>query len=392
MNRKSLIILGISTWVIIVLAFVLNQQASVDEEFGTDQLLFTALKSKLAEVGKIELRTSGDNLAVELLRKDGKWVVANRFDYPADFKQVDTMINDLAEAKLIEAKTKNPDNYERLGVGDISDATSAAIKVDVYFENQDQPLSVLVGNSPASQTGRYIRKPQEPQTWLIDKTVDVESNPKSWLAKSIVDLPINRIKRIQIKQNDQPQLEIFKAKAEDVNFTVANIPEGRELTYDAVANVVGNSLSNVTHEDVLPRSQFEFSPDQFQAEYETFDGLVLSVKTQAKDDQYFMTVAARFEPSAVSAANSAEVDNAPAASTTNSEQSTSEQSTSEQSADASTSAASDTDNATANPQAEVETINARTAQWVYEISQYTYNSITKKTEDLLKKPPETTSE
>ena len=81
------------------------------------------------------------------------------------------------------------------------------------------------------------------------------SSTTEWLATDILSLPGNRIQQVTVTHPDGETLEILKQTSEQTNFTVEGIPEGRELQYERVANVMSNVLANLSLQDVESRTQ-----------------------------------------------------------------------------------------------------------------------------------------
>ena len=72
-------------------------------------------------------------------------------------------------------------------------------------------------------------------------------------------------------------LEIARDERDDINFTPANIPEGRELSYGSVANSIGSALANVEANDARRAEEVADFPQAVLARYETFDGMQLEL-------------------------------------------------------------------------------------------------------------------
>jgi hypothetical protein len=136
------------------------------------------------------------------------------------------------------------------------------------------------------------------------------------------------------------------------------VPEGRELSYPGVANVVGNSLRELNLEDVEPAAAPADKPTI--VELRTFDGLVVHVTGSKGSDASWITLEASVDAAQAAAAPP------PAAPA--------------EGAAAATPAAAD-------PNAEAARINAKVGGWRYKIAGYQYDQMTRRLADLLKAPP-----
>ena len=97
---------------------------------ASGETLYPALKNELNAVTAVRIFQPGDTRAVELLRKDSRWTVTERSGYAADGAKVRKLLLALAEAKPVEEKTFNPENYPALGVEDTSAATAGGARVE----------------------------------------------------------------------------------------------------------------------------------------------------------------------------------------------------------------------------------------------------------------------
>ena len=78
--------------------------------------LFPSLTSQGPKITRIELRQGDKKLALE--RKDQAWVLADRGGYPAKPEAVRTLLVRLAEAQLVEPKTRKSDRFAMLELED----------------------------------------------------------------------------------------------------------------------------------------------------------------------------------------------------------------------------------------------------------------------------------
>jgi hypothetical protein len=156
---------------------------------------------------------------------------------------------------------------------------------------------------------------------------------------------------------DGEELVLQKAAPEDSNFTVAAIPEGRELQYASIADVTGNLLAKLTLEEVAAGPAAAATPVAV-VEFRTFDGLVVTVTATAADadadaDEPWLSFVASVDADATSPPEDAEASNA------------------------------------ADVAAEASAINGRLAGWRYRIPAYKYTQLTRRMDDLLRDLPVT---
>ena len=75
----------------------------------------------------------------------------------------------------------------------------------------------------------YVRLADESQSWLVTGSFDVETEPSRWLKQDIVNLGSPSITQVSIRQVDGSMLELSKSERTLPNFTLVNLPEGRDM-------------------------------------------------------------------------------------------------------------------------------------------------------------------
>jgi hypothetical protein len=154
-------------------------------------LLLPGLATKLPTLEAIELRTAGDVVAVRLERAPSGWTVRERTGWPADPALVRTLIEDVAAAQRIEAKTARPDRYARIGVEAVADAAAGGIEMRLRGRGWNE--AVVVGDTPPLGGGRFVRRAADAQAWLVDRPLALPRDPAAWLDTHLFDVPLARI-------------------------------------------------------------------------------------------------------------------------------------------------------------------------------------------------------
>ena len=199
-----------------------------------------------------------------------------------------------------------------------------------------------------------MRKAEEAQSYLIDRDPEVGSSATEWLATDILSLPGNRIQQVTVTHPDGETLDILKRTSEQTNFTVEGVPEGRELQYESVANVMSNVLANLSLQDVESRTQGD-EPVTI-TEFRTFDGLVLTAESIERGEDAWVAFEVDYEPPNQSMEPLGEEDPA--------------------SEDAS------------DPDSEARELAEQLAGWRYQIATYQFDQLTRRMSDLLRSLPD----
>jgi hypothetical protein len=141
---------------------------------------------------------------------------------------------------------------------------------------------------------------------------------------------------------------VLKEVRGETNFTVRDIPEGRELRYDSIPNVMGSVLSDLTLDDVSRAT--EFTQDVIETEFLTFDGLVISAQSSEEDDNAWASFSASVDPELPAESEQTQAD----------------------------------------AEAEAAEINARVGSWRYRIPTVKFEQLTRSMDDLLQEVEEAT--
>lgn len=286
MNSKSLFLL-IAVLAIGVIASYFNATTK-QQSVGADANLIPSLAANLNSVSKFTVTEVGNALLSEVSKSDKGWVVNNRDGYQANIAAVRHMLNNLAEAKLVEAKTSNPENYIKLGVEDISNEKAQGILFSL--EGLDEVQDIIIGNDGSSgKNTQYIRRKGQQQSWLINKRLNVKRDVTDWLQKDILDIPPERIKTIQIKHPDGSEVNIANDGEEEYEYTLDAIaPEGMKISESEIYQVA-NALSSMQLRDVSTFSKLNTeSITPVETIFKTYDGLMITTKAYDIDiDKYF---------------------------------------------------------------------------------------------------------
>jgi hypothetical protein len=273
MNSRTLVALLAALGILVALAFAVSISQRPTETSGG--LLLPDLKTQLNAIDRIVVRTAGNKTVATLVRSEAGWALSERHDYAADVGRIRKNLIALAEARMLEEKTSNPELYGRLKVEDIEKESAGGVQLDLGAG--DKTTSVIIGSTGVGGGDRaYVRRAGEPTSWLVSGAFDLPRDTGEWLDRSLTDIDAARVHAITITQPGGATVRIVKASPEATDFAVEGVPAGRELVYPAVGNAVGAALSDLNF-DSLERAQ-DFAQGDVKptvARFETFDGLVV---------------------------------------------------------------------------------------------------------------------
>jgi len=317
---------------VIAFAIWLSSRRHLERDLAAGALVLPGLEQSVNSVTTVTLRKADGTLAT--LQKDvSVWRVAER-GWPADVGKVRKLLLDLGALNIVEEKTRLPANYPQLGVEDVSSPKATGTRVDIAAPSHT--WSIIIGKSSGGKSG-YVRVATAPQTLLAAPLLLVDSDPKAWLDRTLLDVPVARVREVAEHPASGAAFTVSRDKKEQNDFLVSPLPKGRELTSAAAAEPITTALGALTLEDVH-KGGSTADPPAARATFRTFDGLELGLSGHKDGTHSLIAVTAH--------------------------------STAKETA------------------AEAEQLAARLTGWEFEIPDYKYNSIFTPLEELLRKPPQ----
>lgn len=285
MNTGQIRALGIAV-VFLLAGLVAVTFSNRQSEPVAGALLFPDLKSRINDVSQVSISKAGESLTIR--NESGKWVLAERQNYPADTGKLRQLLLALADASRLEQKTSNPDMYARLGVEDPGAESKGQ---EIRITGPETETALIVGNL-AQRKYRYVRIPGQAESWLIDQNPNIPADAGGWLLQPILDIDASRVRSVTITHGDKETIKIEKADSKASNFDVADIPAGRELSYPSIANGIAGVLSKLNLQDVAPAAEADTGVSPARTIFTTFDGLEVTVDSSLRGDNTWITVSA----------------------------------------------------------------------------------------------------
>jgi len=268
----------------------------------TNQVIKTLDATKLAS---ITLTDSDGSVTVDQV--DGKWSVTDRDGFPANFSNIQSLVDAVTELKILAKQKVGKSQLGRFELNDPApeDAKDAGTKLELKDADGEVLHSILFGKETQGQadpsspfgpsgTGRYVLV--APNTvGEINETLssDLKTSPADWLHKEDF-LKVEKIKSIAVEQPNQvDSWTLTRGKeGEDMSLTDAK-PE--EKLDSSKGNSAGRVLGSPSFDDIASKSAKpeETGMDKaVTATIDTFEGYNYVVKMAKKDDGHYMSLAA----------------------------------------------------------------------------------------------------
>ena len=214
---------------------------------------------------------------VRIVRDGDRWLVPDRRDYPAAPEKVRRLLIDLGELRAFEAKSKSPSLYPSMEVEDVETANAKSIRVALLDSSGATIVGVIVGKERLARGGGtgdgvFIRRVGDAQAWLAQGRVAIERDATAWLDRKLVDVARKRVREVRF-QNGKDTLVVARAKADDKDFAIADVPAGRKPKSSVEVNAVSGAFEGLELDDVHPEAGISFPSNGPVTQIVTFDGL-----------------------------------------------------------------------------------------------------------------------
>jgi len=366
MNSKTLLVTGLATAALLAGAVYLADRGASPHaaETGASGPLFPELKARVNDVTEVTI--AGGSASCTLRKEGASWGAADKGGFPVDFGKVKALVLGIAEMEKVEAMTSNATLHAKLGVEDPTAEGATSKRVTIKGAGGAVLADVIVGRSKASQgmssrSTLYVRAQGDNQTWEATGSLTVDTSSTGWFDRNISKVEEKRVRRATVTHPGGETLAAARADQGQTNLAVENLPAGKELQWDGVANGIASALQYMNLDDVQSAGSVEMT-DPVVTEYACFDGLVVTARSIEKDGKAWVTLAARLDESQRAAPAGPE---APPA---------------------------EGESAPPKPelkaldlvQKEVDELNARWSPWVFQVPGYNAANLRKKMADLLK--------
>jgi hypothetical protein len=273
MNRRqgTLLLLAAGALLVICGALFLSSQRNQPRD-TQDAPLLPNLAKDLNSVTTLSVRKGSAANAVTLHQVSGQWTVAERGDYPADAVKLRKLLLDMADLKIVEAKTSNPASFAVIGVEDPASAGATGTEVNV---GTPQTKYVLIVGKPVGQ-GSFARRGGENQSYIVQPALSIQTEPRAWIEPKLIDIASSAIQSIAVKPAAGAGYTLHRLTPAEPGFSLDGVPAGRKPLDAKDLEPSPGLLSNFTVEDVAKAGDIDFS-NATQAVITQADGKVLTL-------------------------------------------------------------------------------------------------------------------
>lgn len=296
MKSRNLMMLGLAVLVGLG-AWQVSQRKTPTSELSSSPL-YPGLLERVNEASRVAV--SSPDGSVTVTRDGDAWKVEEFDGYPADVAKVRRAILQLAELRILEAKTTRAERYADIGVEDRAGKDAKSKAVELTLGVDEIAVDLLVGKTrPAramSAPGHYVRRAGEERAYLVEGELEVGATPIEWLDTSVANLPVERVRQVTLRPAGDTAVIVSKSRPEDQLYDLANVPADHEVRARATVSSIGGLLLDARLEKAIRADRLGTQTPGAVATVETFDGLTATVSRYTFEDKPYVTLAFAHTP------------------------------------------------------------------------------------------------
>jgi Domain of unknown function (DUF4340) len=300
MNRKQLIILLVLVVVLGGAGIMLhNKQKSSWEGANPSAGKKLLGDFPINDVAHIEVKQGANDL--NLAKKDEKWCVRERNDYPANWPQITELLIKLGDLKIVQSEAVGQSQLTRLNLVP-GTSTNSAVVVD-FKDKNDKPIrSLLLGKKHMKKSnrpnpmmgdmdddesggypdGRYVKVGNDEKDVIVisDPLANLDTKPDQWLNKDF--FKVEKIRSVAVNFPAATNSWKISRETETGEWKLADAKPTEQLD-NSKASGVGNALSAPAFNDVSMAKPEELGLDKpTTVTLDTFDNFTYTLKVGQK--------------------------------------------------------------------------------------------------------------
>jgi hypothetical protein len=254
--------------------------------------LFDNVRRNPPEIARIEVEQGATKATLE--RKGKDWVMKERDSFPADPEKVRALLQGMADAELVEPKTRKADRYALLALEDPKGKDAQSRLVRLVDAQGKTAAEAIVGNRRADafgagKGGTYVRRPGEEQTWLVNAEIEAGTTLREWINPQLVLGANPQVRSLSLTAPGQERIDI--ERNEQGAHTLKDIPQGMKIKYVNMIDDMIDAATSFSFEDVR-RPQSSAAQDKVHSAVLKLDsGAELTLRLVRNDGVAWLSIA-----------------------------------------------------------------------------------------------------
>ena len=237
-----------------------------------------------AGAAQIEITTANESFA--MVRTEAGWVMPSRGDYPVRAERIAELDEALGALRLDQAMTRDPEKFDRLGVGD-PETGGEGVRVRV-LDADGAVLAALVLGRARGEDGVYLRREGGVRAFAAQGPALALADPGRWLGLEFWDHDPGALARAEIEPEFGPAYQVQRAGVAQRHYELRE-PQGWRLVTAGAANGVATAGARLRFRDVKPAQALTGAYVARHAAV-TFSGLAYEFRFHAEGETRWATI------------------------------------------------------------------------------------------------------
>jgi len=308
MKKNTLFILIAVITVLIIVSVLVNTNSvsTRNENQRAGLKLFPNLYDRINDIANIELSNNSGTIVIVKTSQENNditnvWQVKSNDNYPGNVVQIRTLLIELAELEIVEAKTKKEKNYSLLGVQGLTKNTENKVLTNsqgsliTLTAGSEKIVSIIIGNKKSGHPPRssgikslnYVRLDKDDQVWLVAGKLNIPDS-KEFMNTEITNIPVARIQKVEIKHPKGSVVTISKKSKTDNEFSLKQLKKNKTLSNPGILNEIASVLTNLRFDDVSNKTMIGKFKNPIKVKFIMFNGLTINLNLEKSDDKFYL--------------------------------------------------------------------------------------------------------
>ena len=207
---------------------------------------------------------SGDDKA-SLKKLDGRWVVSEKGDFPANYDSINQIIGALREAKVAQSVVATDEYYDRFNLDPATEEDGEQPDTILLEKDGKESSTIFLGKTREStggsggRAGRFVRlSNDESGVYVVQESFSfLNASPDNWINKSLTLLKEGVVKMEVTAPNDE-SFKSWTVSRESVrdDFIVEGLGE-KEETKSTETTALKNLLAGATFTELITSDDYK---------------------------------------------------------------------------------------------------------------------------------------
>ncbi|HAE20068.1 MAG TPA: hypothetical protein DCG41_12695 [Verrucomicrobiales bacterium] len=207
---------------------------------------------------------SGDDKA-SLKKLDGRWVVSEKGDFPANYDSINQIIGALREAKVAQSVVATDEYYDRFNLDPATEEDGEQPDTILLEKDGKESSTIFLGKTREStggsggRAGRFVRlSNDESGVYVVQESFSfLNASPDNWINKSLTPLKEGVVKMEVTAPNDE-SFKSWTVSRESVrdDFIVEGLGE-KEETKSSETAALKNLLAGATFTELITSDDYK---------------------------------------------------------------------------------------------------------------------------------------